>query len=224
MIGFVQDPPFEAEAALYFMAGGHYLFRRADKGNYQSKFVTVRDVAAAFSQQEIDSGWLPAGVVRCGHSAKGPWFVYSAPAQKVTIYMTPPKGFSSAPIDLTIPIPRTVLMGIGSDYCLWAMKSTHFELDEDAYHAPFPNVFSEAEKICWGTNRPGEAEAGKARKVWELFFQTTFNADLASQKSVTHPEDVRLLLLELGGKNKFPTSELLTTRWNIRQAVERMLT
>lgn len=221
MIGAIQDPPFEAEAALYFMAGGHYLFRRADNGNYQSKFVTALDVAAAFSQHEVDSGWMPAGVVRCGHCAKGAWFVYSAPAQRVSVFL------QGEPYDqqIEIPIPRTVLLGVGESYYLWALKTSHFDPMEEAFRAPFPNIYGNTEKICWGTNRPGEADPGKAREVWDLFFRTPFNGDIADHKSVKASGDVRYMLDALAERKakKYPADDLVSMRWSTASHVTRQL-
>ena len=66
-------PEFNAEAELYFLPGGHYLFRRRSAAGVTSKFVTAPDVAAAFTGQEMDSGWLPPGVMRIGrHASKQP--------------------------------------------------------------------------------------------------------------------------------------------------------
>ena len=85
MIDFPEQPSFSVMASLHFLEGGHYLFQMREEAKRVSKFVRASDVVAAFAGQEQDSGWLPAGLVRCGSNSKGDWFVYSAPAQKVEL-------------------------------------------------------------------------------------------------------------------------------------------
>jgi hypothetical protein len=60
----------QAEAALYFLPQGHYLFCwQEEAGLTGSKFVTVDDLAAAFSNSERDTGWLAPGIVRAGYGS-----------------------------------------------------------------------------------------------------------------------------------------------------------
>jgi hypothetical protein len=214
MIDYVPSPKFKARAALFFLEGGHYLFRDCGANQESSKFVTSIDVAAAFSRQEIDTGWLPAGIVRYGHNAKGPWFVYSPPAQKVQVII--------GDDHVAIPIPRTVLVGNGAMYYLMALKGKHFEHQADGYHAPFPNVYIDG-RICWGQNTPPEAWPEHARQVWDLFFSTPFNGDLANGKSKQEKTDVRVLLRELGKANRYPENDLVEINTTIGYAIERLV-
>ncbi len=218
MISQMSDPNFNVQGALYFL-DGHYLFRYRNGSGLESKFVTAMDVAAAFSGVEQDTGWLAPGIVRTGHVSRGKWFVYSAPPQKVEIQV---EGDSLE--TLTIPIPRTVLAGIGTQFYLWALHSKHFSSDEEAFHAPFPNVHPGG-AICWGTNTPGEAEAGRARKTWELFFGTPFNAHLAQNKSEAQPGDVRNLLRSLATQkvHKYPVGDLQPVNRSIDFLIGQML-
>lgn len=198
------EPAFNYSAALYFLAAGHYLFRSHDKhGAVISKFVTANDVGAAFTGQDQDSGWLPPGVVRCGAGAQGPWFVYSAPRQKVECTIEDHGQF-------TIPIPRTVLLGIGASYYIWALQAKHFEPQADPYKAPFPNVYPSGQ-ICWGAHTPPEADPQNARQVWELFFRLPFNQDLAGNKSNAHKDNVidHLVTLAESGANTYPHDDLV---------------
>jgi hypothetical protein len=201
-----QAPAFDVEAELLFLKSGDYVFRSHERGK-TAKFVTARDVAAAFTQKEDDSGWMPAGVVRSGFLAKGPMFVYSAPAQMVQVTLV---NLRPEPFVIEIPAPRTVLLGVGRTYWLWAVKSKIFEADADAFHAPFPNVYGDG-KVCWGDTQPPEADAGKSRKIWELFFSTAFNDHLANGKSTTENSDVRRVLVRLAeeGKKKYPEEDLV---------------
>ena len=202
MIEYISSPAFKSLAALFFLDGGHYLFRFLEDGKEASKFVTAPDVAAAFSLKEIDTGWLPAGIVRCGQNAAGPWFVYSTPAQKVKISLD--EG-----IRITVPVPRLLLVGRGGSYWLAAMHAKHFDPEAPVFEAPFPNVYLGG-RICWGTSSPPEARPENAHLVWDLFFESSFNADLKEKKSKAHPKDVRDKLRELDRNQarSYPVNDL----------------
>jgi hypothetical protein len=217
MIEYIPRQEFNAVASLFFLASGHYLFRYLEDGREASKFVTSVDVAAAFSMKEIDSGWMPSGMVRCGSNANGPWFVYSVPGQKVKISL-------DNNVTITVPAPRLVLVGSGSVYWLAATTTAHFDADGFAYHAPFPNVYQDG-KICWGTNTPPEAIPENVRKVWDLFWEAPFNADLAGKKSKAHSKDVRDQLRALA-ENKvhtYPKSDLISMNIDIERFVEKAI-
>jgi hypothetical protein len=211
-------PAFPVLATLYFL-DGHYLYKYTDgRGVAHAKFVTAPDLAAAFSGAEQDSGWLPAGVVRAGHGPRGPWFVYSAPAQKVALQI---EGEAQP---LQVPIPRTVLLGVGQTYYLWALAAKVFGPDAAACKAPFPNVYSDG-RICWGTNLPPAADPQKARQAWELFFATPFNRHLVDGKSLATPQDVLLELRTLAsvGAHHYLAQDLVTTHRTITQLVAEKL-
>jgi hypothetical protein len=124
---------------------------------------------------------------------------------------------------ITIPVPRTVLAGSGSLYYLWALANKRFDSEAEAFRAPFPNVYPDG-RICWGTGNPvPEADAGNARAVWELFFKTPFNQDLAQGKSGEFPVDCREQLRNLSGKNTYPARDLVPTRQEIGELVGELL-
>jgi hypothetical protein len=210
-----QDPKIDYDAALYFL-DGHYLFRQKRRTGWVSKFVTAEDVRAAFTGQENDSGWLPAGIVRAGTSKAGKWFVYSAPTQKATIQ------FEGDEAPIKIPLPRTLLVGVGANYYLWALTGEHFEPGAIAHAAPFPNVHGDG-RICWGAATPPRADPEKARGVWKLFFETPFNNHLIDRKSKAHPEDVRSQLRALEGKREYPTNDLQPTMAAASSLIERII-
>lgn len=208
---------FAYKGALYFLESGDYLFQELGKSKCQAKFVRAQDVKAAFNQTEQDSGWLPAGVVRCGYNQHGPWYVYS----------TPPRGKATIQVDvqeLTVPLPRLAMLGIGNRFYLWALKEINFSRDAMAFQAPFPNIHYDG-GICWGSARQGEAEPTDARNVFDLFLETVFNADLTDGKSVRFPDDVRkqLQTLHEQGARRYPLGDLVTTRYPIGQLIERKL-
>jgi len=212
-------PEFNAEAELYFMPGGHYLFRRRSAAGVTSKFVTAPDVAAAFTGQEMDSGWLPPGMMRVGRHALGSWYVYTAPAQRARLALTAPEGV----LDIEIPIPRTVLVGCGENCYLAALCEDHFNPDARLYHAPFPNLYNEL-RICWGDNTPPEVDFQSASKVWKLFFDAPFNGHLAGGKSQAYPDDVRRQLLALAGskRRRYPERDLVETRFTTSSLLDAL--
>jgi hypothetical protein len=217
MIEYIPNPQFKAIASLHFLESGHYLFRYTEEDREASKFVTAPDVAAAFSMKEIDSGWLPAGIVRCGQNAAGPWFVYSTPAQKVKISLD--EG-----IWITVPAPRLALIGSGNTYYLAAIRAKRFEGNVMVYHAPFPNVYADG-RICWGTNTPPEAQPENARQAWDLFFESPFNGDLVGQKSNTYSKDVRgqLRELEVRQARNYPGDDLLSMNIDVLRLAQKVI-
>lgn len=202
MIETPQDPKINFSAALYFL-DGHYLLRYPENGRQVSKFLRSGDVAAAFRETGIDSGWLPPGVVRIGENEHGPWYVYSAPAQRVKIFLGDDM--------IEAPIPRMVLAACRGSFYMFAMQAEHFAAGEKLYQAPFPNVRLDTGSICWGRNQRPKQDPGEARKTWQLFFDSPFNGDYAERKCKSHPADVRVLLVELASSKarKFPASELI---------------
>ena len=217
VIAMPQPPPFPVDATLHFLPGGHYLFCHY-KDLAVSKFVTAADVAAAFTGADQDTGYIPPGVVRIGRCAKGPFFAYSTPAQRVLV--TIQSGNNS--IESLVPVPRLVLLGLGSSYFLWALKSTTFTPTAPAYHAPFPNVYPTG-LICWGANTPPEADPRAARKVWDLFFSSPFNEHLIDDKSAAHPRDVRIQLSAIAGGRKYPLDDLRPIDRIIQVAIDAVL-
>lgn len=216
MIAPAPVPEFEARAEIYLLHSGQALYRRREEGHVVEKFVTAMDLQAAFSQQEQDSGWLPAGMARCGSNAGGPWFVYSAPAQRLDLALE-----EGEPPVCNIPAPRTVLIAAGGNCYLWALKTKYFEKDAEIWRAPFPNVFQETGKICWGSQPVPEATVQNARAVWKAFFSSLFNGHLADWKSAACPVDVRQQLRALAGKRKYLLDDLVPHGG--RRTVEEMV-
>jgi hypothetical protein len=214
MLQIPTPPEYKVRGSLHFIDTGELLFVNSQP--HQAKFVTAQDVASAFSGIEQDTGWMPAGVVRAGHNARGSFFVYSTPPQQVNI------AFDGTPGVLTIPIPRLVLVGVNCSYYLFASKKAHFDPVDQACYAPFPNVHPDG-KICWGSASAPEALPTNARKAWDAFFAAQFNADLAAGKSLSHKDNVCKLLRSLDGKRRFPTGDLVEASYSITHTVYDIL-
>jgi len=221
-------PPY-ATGALYFLRSGDFLFRyrNGERGNPRSedraegaKFVTMRDVRAAFGGSEADTGWINLGVIRCGYCAGGNWFAFIAGPQKVSIHVVMK---SRALRKLTLPIPATVLVGVGKQYFIWATKSS-FGPEQPLYHAPFPNVHTEG-TICWGQNTPPEALPCNATQAWQLFFESTFNGDLSNGKSAKFQMDVRRMLSQVTRKklDEYPEEDLIMANRSLSSALRSLV-
>lgn len=208
----------QAEGVLYFLDGGHFLFKYLKDETWQSKFVTIDDVAAALANVENDSGWLGEGILRAGRCAQGEWFVYTEPAQKITIQVT-----TSDLAQITIPIPATILIGVGHKYFLYALNG-FAKPNAPLYHAPFPNVYGHG-RICWGSNRPPAAHHKHAKTVWNMFFQTPFNTHLAGQKSQAYKGNVMEQLVKLSNAHaeEYPLDDMLNTYLSLDDGVKRIL-
>ena len=210
----LHDGGINADAALYFLPQGHYLFRwREESGLSGSKFVTADDLQAAFANSERDTGWLAPGIVRAGYGKAGEWFVLQMPPQKITIHLLDVGT-------LTIPTPALVMAGAGRSYHLWALKEP-FSPQACLFDAPFPNVHGGGQ-ICWGNNTPPLANPANAQSAWRLFFESPFNSHLVQGKTRQHKDDVRKLLVKLNGKSKFPLSQLTVERGNLNSNIERL--
>jgi hypothetical protein len=225
-IGEVPPLPSYAIGALYFLQSGDFMFRYREQDNNRfreresvegAKFVTVRDVQAAFGGSDVDTGWIGHGVIRCGYCARGDWFVYAAPEQKLSVQILMGNGDHKK---LTLPVPKTVMIGVGMQYYLWAVTQG-FSADGDLRHAPFPNVHEDG-AICWGQNTPPRAHHRHAEAAWRLFFESQFNGDLANGKSEKFKDDVRRMLARVARKKleAYPEDDLVQARCSLRMVLQ----
>lgn len=215
----VLDTKVQAEGILYFLDSGHFLFRWQKKGIWESKFVTIEDVAASLTNTEIDTDWLGSGIIRCGRSPRGDWFVYTAAAQKRDLVIVTSAGTEK----VTLPLPATVLIGIGNAYYLFA-GAQYGPLNKDSkiYKAPFPNIYSNG-RICWGNNHRPLAQHCHAEEVWNLFFETPFNEHLVNGKSQACEKNVNEKLLSLAGQKKYPLDDLVSENTHLYYLVSKIM-
>ena len=228
-IGEIPPLPSYAIGALYFLESGDFMFRYRAQENRRyreqrlqegAKFVTVRDVQAAFGDSDVDTGWLGNGVIRCGYCAQGDWFVYAAPKQELSIQVVMSNGNQKK---LSVPIPVTVMVGVGMQYFLWAVPN-NFSPDSYLCHAPFPNIHNTG-SICWGQNTPPKAQHRHAEAAWRLFFGSQFNGDLANGKSVKFEGDVRRMLAQVARKKleEYPESDLVRTNHSLQAVLHDLV-
>jgi PRTRC genetic system protein B len=204
-----------------------FRYRAQDDNRYReqrnvegAKFVTVRDVQAAFGGSDVDTGWIGSGVIRCGYCAQGDWFVYAAPKQKLSIRVAISNGTQKK---LSVPIPVTVMIGVGMQYFLWAVPY-NFSPDSGLCHAPFPNIHGDG-TICWGQNTPPKAHHRHAEAAWRLFFESQFNGDLANGKSVKFENDIRRMLAYVARKklDEYPDTDLVRANHSLRSILQDLV-
>lgn len=204
-------------AELQFLTNGMYRFKNYRKGQRQDKFVTALDAAAAFTQSDHDSGWMPAGLKRSGYCAKGQYYVYFTPAAKTKITVV---SGSEAHV-LNIPLPSMVMLGIGNSHYLAAIKEKTFSRDALTCIPPLPNVYDNDARICWGSNTPLPASVESAGKSWRLFIESNFNNHLSENKIQNFTGSLLEFLIALNNKQRFPMSELRPMNNYNTRTVER---
>ena len=211
--------PADASAALYFLPG-QYLFADFKESSVSLKALSSDQVARAFRKVHTDTGWLGRRVLRYREAPEGNAILSYEPAsiRKITALLSD-KGL----VELSVPLPPLILLGKGREYYLWAAASSHISANTNLAVAPMPNVGSG--KICFGKNEVPETHPSTLSDVWKLIFDTPFNADHASERCHSEPQDVRVLQWKLAADKakKFPKSELLISSTTIDDAWETIV-
>lgn len=211
--------PADASAALFFLPG-QYLFADFKESSLSLKALSSDQVARAFRKVHTDTGWLGKRVLRYREAPEGNAILSYEPAaiRKLTVVFTD-KGL----VELAVPLPTLILLGKGQEYHLWAAASSHISSNTNLAVAPLPNVGSG--KICFGKNEIPETHPSTLSEVWKLIFDTPFNADHASERCLSEPDDVRELLWKLAADKvrKFPKSELILSTTTVEDAWETIV-
>lgn len=211
--------PIDASAALYFLPG-QYLFADLKESSVSLKTLSSDQVARAFRKVHTDTGWLGKRVLRYREAPEGNAILsYEPAAMRKIIVAFADKGL----VEILVPMPPLILLGKGRDYYLWAAASSHISANTHLAVAPLPNVGSG--KICFGKNEVPETHPSTLSEVWKLIFDTPFNADHASERCHSEPQDVRELLWKLAADKakKFPKSELILSSTMIDDAWETIV-
>ncbi len=110
-------------AQLLFLPGQYLLVTRvAEAVTY--KFLSPGAVTSAFSNEPIDSGWLPANIMRWGRSNRGEWMMQFYPPRRYDIVLSNNRSKS---ISLNLPMPGFVFLGCGTNYWIWAVRCKQFD-------------------------------------------------------------------------------------------------
>jgi hypothetical protein len=194
---------------------GQFLYRAWTVARgYIEEFRSHAAVREAFSGIPIDTGWFNTGVtcpavVRWGDGRLGEWTVAFIPPALHRLEIT--NDGSGEPFALehpTVPLPGMVIFGMEFQYHIWAVKTERLEPYHEIYHCPLPNVYPDG-AVCWGLLKPKKATAKTILDAFDLFIKSTFNNHFANGRSKTHRDDVRVMLRELAGQDRFPAKEAL---------------
>jgi len=185
-----------------------YLFHYQENGKDIYKYLSPDVLREAFNNEPFDSGWLPPEVLRHGSNRYGSWAILFIPAQRHCLNF----GEES----FCIPLPPLIFMGHHQFYWLWAMAKTQFHPNNQAFHAPLPNVnASPAGRICWGQNKPPVATLGTIQKAWELFIHSQFTSHYTNHKSKQFPHNIMKKLKQVhlrtqqSSRCRYPVSDLM---------------
>lgn len=216
----------EAQALIGILQDEFVLVARDGKNKTITKTLSPGAIRTAFNAQPIDSGWLPANVLRYGSSPKGEWMFGWYPPGIYQVY------FDGRKRPLPVPMPALCFFGQGSGYYIWALKEKTFVPDALLWNAPLPNV-NGIGLICWGTNTHPPVTGKEFPRLWQLFWDAPFTNNWANDKSARHKQNITPLLLELGraGKRVYPIGDLQPLqhrvlygqRVTITQMVEMMI-
>lgn len=136
--------------------------------------------------------------------------------------------FDDADVALRVPLPGLLMIrktnsDKAASYAVYAVKKRPTTFDTELFHAPLPNVFNSA-AVCWGTVQRVSDEALSGASLTEDFAMllgSSFGNHAVSGKSRTHKDDIRQKLIELEAKKarRYPTSDLISTRKTLVQAI-----
>lgn len=192
-------------AQLLFLPGQYLLVTRVESA-VTYKFLSPEAVTSAFSNEPIDSGWLPANTIRWGRSERGEWVMQFYPCQRYHIALANNKSKS---INLTVPMPAFVFLGYVTDYWIWAVPCKQFDPQSQLCHAPLPNVMASG-AICFGDSSAGPCSDQGIVQACSLFWSSRFSDHAVEDKSKSHRADVRNFLCELSNRKskKYLTADL----------------
>jgi PRTRC genetic system protein B len=207
--------PPDALGALYFLPG-QYLFKRIESGRESAKALSSEQISLAFREFRTDSGWLTRRILRYREEPEGNFVLSYEPAGIRTIFVENRNG---EVVETKLPLPTLILLGKGNEYYLWAAKDRRrVTIKTKLAIAPLPNIGGDLSgKICFGKNEVPEAKIDGIDEIWNLIFNTPFNADHSANKCRSEPKDARNLLASLAKKKAktFPASELLESNTTI---------
>lgn len=218
-------PPAEAKAALYFLDGNYQLSYR-DGIVEKTKFLTPAQIGKAFAVKDVfDSGWIEQSVLRFALLAKKRHKILSVlPSGKRKILITDPRSADEREmsnettretvLELEVPLPTLLLLGIGRQYYLWATLEKTITPASKICAAPFPNL-DKSGGICFGGNFAPECRLETIESVWQMIFDSPFNNHQMQNRTLSHKEDARKFLLEISGKKTFPKNALIKTEYSV---------
>lgn len=194
LLGIPEEGLIRISSAL-LIAGNNELCAYWWRDRYSGQqAVELRDpvhVRAAFSNTVIDSGYLPANVIRLGVGNGVKW---------MAVYV-PPASYQLTLLDgereqITIGLPGLIFTGRGNKYWMWATKDRQVGPHVQVYHVPLPNIGADG-CLCFGTNSVPSVDGHTIMQAFHLFMDSPFSDHWATGKALSHPGDIRSLLTAL---------------------------
>jgi PRTRC genetic system protein B len=196
--------------ALAFYEGGVILQKVVEGGGATAFPVDPLRLQEAFSEVSFSTPILPGDVLCWGSQEQGEIVAWWRPPQHETLFVE---------VDNSIrqwrgPLPAFVVVAGKSSLSVGALKGAERPIAESqVYSAPLPNTLGSSRhgSVCLGSARlPEEVHVGAHDAVWETYIGSTFGSHSVAGKSLSYPEDVRLLLLQLHEESAevFPEDEL----------------
>ena len=203
-----KDGLIRINAALFFLGSDEmfaFYWRDTHNGQQHCKLLAADAVRAAFQPMPFDSGWMPPGTLRFGCDATGTrWLSIFIPPARCPLSIID-NDLGTVPVE--VPLPGFIFTGCGRSYWIWAVKDAQITPETPLYHAPLSNVGGNG-SICFGANRPPEADGATTQEAFRLFLDSPFNGHLANNKSRKHPGDIRYLLQDMARLQVFPYDDL----------------
>lgn len=212
-------PPEETAAAI-FITPTVCEFQYRDGAQFTIKQVMPSTLRLAFSEEPVNSSWLPPGAVRWGATEYGVYTVGHFPSAIYRFSVEFDKGIKR----LRAPMPALIFAGIRDKYYVWAMKDKFFSPRGQLYYAPLPNL-NEHGHICFGANRHPDVRTGGFAPSWQMFWESPFSDHHTKGRSRMAPNDVRdhLLKLSRAKAKTFPPSALIPMGVTVEAAVDRLI-
>jgi PRTRC genetic system protein B len=176
---------------------------RYDGPAQTSHLVSPLDLAAAWSQMPVATGFLPPNTLFWQRQEGAELLAVFVPGRQWTVQA------DSGP--LRLPLPPLVFIGQAQSYAVFAVKRRPANPAAALYHAPLPNVWPSGQ-ICGGSAPFPHCSAATIGAALSLFLEgSRFNRHLIQGKSQAFPDDIHQLWHTLAGKRRFPLTQLVPT-------------
>lgn len=175
-----------------------------ENGERRAWFARLGDLLAAFrAHHRLALRLLPGNLIATDLETCSVW---RRPAGREDVLLALPERTAL----LALPLPALVLAARqnGSLAVMALADDARPEADTPLYNAPLPNIGSHG-AVCLGSTERPAFDPLDERTPWKAFWGSAFSSHQVSGRSQRHPEDVRLLLLELDGQEQFPADDLV---------------
>ena len=212
----------EPNLSLNFYSFGVTLRKR--EGDQFSEYpIDPAQVAVALAAKvTFNTGLLTGDTVYIHMEGISKTIVEYRKPQKTGIFL------DDANVPLRVPLPGLLMIRKTSgdkaaSYAVYAVKKRPAILEIELFHAPLPNVFNSA-AVCWGTVQRVSDEALAGASLvgdWAMLLGSSFGNHAVSGKSRSHKDDIRQKLIELEAQKakRYPTSDLISARKTLAQAI-----